>query len=120
MIIMVCDGSGLDELSLVWQAVGRAVIPGSLLVITSVMIIMVCDGSGLDELSLVWQAVGRAVIRWTELAELKESGQSSFQCVIQFLRLAPYFIPQTFSLASKSGKPFFVHTSVVGPDLKDS
>jgi hypothetical protein len=58
------------------------------------MIIMVCDGSGLDELSLVWQAVGRAVIRWTELAELKEGGQSSFQCVIQFLRLAPYFIPQ--------------------------
>jgi hypothetical protein len=51
------------------------------------MIIMVCDGSGLDQLSLVWQAVGRAVIRWTELAELKEGGQSSFQCVIQFLRL---------------------------------
>jgi hypothetical protein len=50
------------------------------------MIFMVCDGSGLDQLSLVWQAVGRAVIRWTELAELKEGGQSSFQCVIQFLR----------------------------------
>jgi hypothetical protein len=27
MIIMVRDGSGLDQLSLVWQAVGRAVIP---------------------------------------------------------------------------------------------
>jgi hypothetical protein len=36
MIIMVCDGSGLDQLSLVWQAVGQAVIPGSLIVIRSV------------------------------------------------------------------------------------
>ena len=43
--------------------------------------------SGLEQLSLVWQAVGRAVTGWTELAELKEGGQRSFQCLIQFLRL---------------------------------
>ncbi len=33
---MVRDDSGLDQLSLVWQAVGRAVIPGSLVVSRSV------------------------------------------------------------------------------------
>jgi hypothetical protein len=33
---MKLDGSGLDQLSLVWQAVERAVIPGLVIVITSV------------------------------------------------------------------------------------
>jgi len=47
--------------------------------------------SGLEQLSLVWQAVGRAVTGWTELAELKEGGQRSFQCLIQFLRLNNVF-----------------------------
>ena len=46
---------------------------------------------GLEQLSLVWQAVGRAVADWQELAEVKEGGQRSFQCIIQFLRLGALF-----------------------------